>query len=34
MSDPYASRPSVHEQVIDGFGTVRVLPLDPGPTPR
>ena len=30
MSDPYASRPSVHEQVIDGFGTVRVLPLDPG----
>ncbi|MEU6471740.1 GNAT family N-acetyltransferase [Streptomyces massasporeus] len=30
MSDPYASRTSVHEQVIDGFGTVRVLPLDPG----
>ncbi|MFF5366051.1 GNAT family N-acetyltransferase [Streptomyces sp. NPDC013187] len=30
MSDPYASRISVHEQVTDGFGTVRVLPLDPG----
>ncbi|MEU1104878.1 GNAT family N-acetyltransferase [Streptomyces tibetensis] len=30
MSDPYASRTSVHEQVTDGFGTVRVLPLDPG----
>jgi hypothetical protein len=29
MSDPYASRTSVHEQVTDGFGTVRVLPLDP-----
>ncbi|MFE7897956.1 GNAT family N-acetyltransferase [Streptomyces sp. NPDC057424] len=29
MSDPYASRTSVHEQVVDGFGTVRVLPLDP-----
>ncbi|MGW0812714.1 GNAT family N-acetyltransferase [Streptomyces viridiviolaceus] len=28
MSDPYASRSSVHEQVLDGFGTVRVLPLD------
>ncbi|MEV5548002.1 GNAT family N-acetyltransferase [Streptomyces sp. NPDC052309] len=28
MSDPYASRASVHEQVLDGFGTVRVLPLD------
>ncbi|MEU0220211.1 GNAT family N-acetyltransferase [Streptomyces sp. NPDC006265] len=30
MSDPYASRTPVHEQVTDGFGTVRVLPLDPG----
>ncbi|MER5833842.1 GNAT family N-acetyltransferase [Streptomyces sp. NPDC002130] len=30
MSDPYASRTSVHEEVTDGFGTVRVLPLDPG----
>ncbi|MEU6181965.1 GNAT family N-acetyltransferase [Streptomyces coeruleorubidus] len=29
MSDPYASRTAVHEQVTDGFGTVRVLPLDP-----
>ncbi|MCM2515184.1 GNAT family N-acetyltransferase [Streptomyces griseoincarnatus] len=29
MSDPYASRPAVHEQKVDGFGTVRVLPLDP-----
>jgi hypothetical protein len=29
MSDPYASRRAVHEQVTDGFGTVRVLPLDP-----
>ncbi|MDN0199470.1 GNAT family N-acetyltransferase [Streptomyces sp. S.PNR 29] len=28
MSDPYASRASVHEQVVAGFGTVRVLPLD------
>ncbi|WP_181384191.1 GNAT family N-acetyltransferase [Streptomyces sp. NWU49] len=28
MSDPYASRAAVHEQVVDGFGTVRVLPLD------
>ncbi|MER7403097.1 GNAT family N-acetyltransferase [Streptomyces sp. NPDC000070] len=28
MSDPYASRTAVHEQVTDGFGTVRVLPLD------
>ncbi|MFI9150706.1 GNAT family N-acetyltransferase [Streptomyces sp. NPDC053367] len=26
---PYASREAVHEQRIDGFGTVRVLPLDP-----
>ncbi|MFJ7337970.1 GNAT family N-acetyltransferase [Streptomyces sp. NPDC101110] len=30
MSDPYASRPCVHEEMTDGFGTVRVLPLDPG----
>lgn len=29
MSDPYASRTAVHEQVTDDFGTVRVLPLDP-----
>ncbi|WP_030857308.1 GNAT family N-acetyltransferase [Streptomyces sp. NRRL S-37] len=29
MSDPYASRTAVHEQEVDGFGTVRVLPLDP-----
>ncbi|MET8492678.1 GNAT family N-acetyltransferase [Streptomyces cellulosae] len=29
MSDPYASRPAVHEQTAGGFGTVRVLPLDP-----
>ncbi|MEV5437201.1 GNAT family N-acetyltransferase [Streptomyces sp. NPDC052682] len=26
--DPYASRTAVHEQAVDGFGTVRVLPLD------
>ncbi|MGC9442712.1 GNAT family N-acetyltransferase [Streptomyces sp. WG5] len=25
---PYASRVPVHEQELDGFGTVRVLPLD------
>ncbi|WP_406726648.1 GNAT family N-acetyltransferase [Streptomyces sp. GD-15H] len=29
MSDPYDSRAAVHEQVVDGFGSVRVLPLDP-----
>ncbi|KES05267.1 siderophore biosynthesis protein [Streptomyces toyocaensis] len=29
MSDPYASRPSVHEQEADGVGPVRVVPLDP-----
>jgi GNAT acetyltransferase-like protein len=31
MSDPYAApaRGAVHERLIDGFGTVRVLPLDP-----
>ncbi|MFE5395841.1 GNAT family N-acetyltransferase [Streptomyces sp. NPDC056568] len=28
MSDPYASRTAVHEQHLDGFGAVRVLPLD------
>ncbi|MDG9720637.1 GNAT family N-acetyltransferase [Streptomyces sp. DH24] len=28
MSDPYASRTAVHEEHVDGFGTVRVLPLD------
>ncbi|NHI08637.1 acetyltransferase [Streptomyces sp. KO7888] len=30
MTDPYASRTPVHAQHLDGFGTVRVLPLDPG----
>lgn len=25
---PYASREAVHEERVDGFGTVRVLPLD------
>ncbi|MFG3112491.1 GNAT family N-acetyltransferase [Streptomyces tendae] len=29
MTDPYASRTPVHEQHLDGFGTVRILPLDP-----
>ncbi|MFE9926389.1 GNAT family N-acetyltransferase [Streptomyces sp. NPDC005774] len=29
MSDPYASRAAVHEHMADGFGSVRVLPLDP-----
>ncbi|MFF4566851.1 GNAT family N-acetyltransferase [Streptomyces sp. NPDC001435] len=31
MSDPYAApaREAVHERPIDGFGTVRILPLDP-----
>ncbi|MFI8232618.1 GNAT family N-acetyltransferase [Streptomyces sp. NPDC085900] len=29
MSDLYDSRAAVHEQRLDGFGTVRVLPLDP-----
>ncbi|MFV0134983.1 GNAT family N-acetyltransferase [Streptomyces sp. HMX87] len=28
MSDTYAARTAVHEQALDGFGTVRVLPLD------
>ena len=27
-TSPYASRAAVHEQDLDGFGTVRVLPLD------
>ncbi|WP_055468014.1 GNAT family N-acetyltransferase [Streptomyces ardesiacus] len=26
---PYGDRAAVHEQRLDGFGTVRVLPLDP-----
>ncbi|MFD8307834.1 GNAT family N-acetyltransferase [Streptomyces sp. NPDC059690] len=29
MSDPYDARTAVHEQHVDGYGTVRVLPLDP-----
>ncbi|WP_435251268.1 GNAT family N-acetyltransferase [Streptomyces tendae] len=29
MTDPYASRTPVHEQHLDGFGTVRILRLDP-----
>lgn len=29
MSDPYASRTAVHEQEVDGFGSVRIVPLDP-----
>ncbi|MDH6128499.1 GNAT family N-acetyltransferase [Kitasatospora sp. GP82] len=28
-SEPAARREAVHEQQIDGFGTVRILPLDP-----
>lgn len=28
------AREPVHEQHVDGFGTVRVLPLDRRPTPR
>ncbi|MGC9380244.1 GNAT family N-acetyltransferase [Streptomyces sp. MH13] len=28
LPSPYASRVPVHEQELDGFGTVRVLPLD------
>jgi len=28
MSDAYVSRETVHEEVVDGFGTVRILPLD------
>lgn len=27
-SPPYADRAAVHEQVVDGFGTMRILPLD------
>ena len=29
MSDPYDTRTAVHEQRLEGFGTVRILPLDP-----
>ncbi|MFJ8279488.1 GNAT family N-acetyltransferase [Streptomyces griseoviridis] len=29
MSEPYAHRAALHEQTVDGFGTVRVLALDP-----
>lgn len=29
MSDPYTPRPAVHEQEVDGIGSVRVVPLDP-----
>ncbi|WP_437033231.1 GNAT family N-acetyltransferase [Streptomyces sp. enrichment culture] len=29
MPDPYAARPAVHEQLVDGFGPVRILPVDP-----
>jgi RimJ/RimL family protein N-acetyltransferase len=29
MSEPAAVRAAVHEQAVDRFGTVRVLPLDP-----
>ncbi|MEU7321352.1 GNAT family N-acetyltransferase [Streptomyces griseoviridis] len=29
MSEPYAHRAALHEQTVDGFGTVRVLSLDP-----
>ncbi|MFJ3306184.1 GNAT family N-acetyltransferase [Streptomyces sp. NPDC086549] len=30
MSEPYApAREAVHEQLVDGFGTIRILPLDP-----
>ncbi|WP_282087640.1 GNAT family N-acetyltransferase [Streptomyces tendae] len=29
MTDPYTARTPVHEQRLDGFGTVRILPLDP-----
>ncbi|GLF96945.1 GNAT family N-acetyltransferase [Streptomyces yaizuensis] len=28
--DVRAARPAVHEQTVDGFGTVRLVPLDPG----
>ncbi|MFJ8336062.1 GNAT family N-acetyltransferase [Streptomyces sp. NPDC094437] len=29
MAEPYAERTVLHERTVDGFGTVRVLPLDP-----
>ncbi|MER7973426.1 GNAT family N-acetyltransferase [Streptomyces sp. NPDC096080] len=29
MSDPYAHRATLHQRAVDGFGTVRVLDLDP-----
>ncbi|MFF5106208.1 GNAT family N-acetyltransferase [Streptomyces sp. NPDC000134] len=29
MSDPYVSRETVHQEEVEGFGTIRVLPLDP-----
>ncbi|MER5509753.1 GNAT family N-acetyltransferase [Streptomyces sp. NPDC002766] len=29
MPDPYDTRTAVHEQHLDGYGTVRILPLDP-----
>ncbi|MER8010838.1 GNAT family N-acetyltransferase [Streptomyces sp. NPDC094149] len=29
MSDSYDARTAVHEQRLDGFGTVRIMPLDP-----
>ncbi|MFE2296733.1 GNAT family N-acetyltransferase [Streptomyces sp. NPDC059445] len=28
MSDTYATRAALHEQIVDGYGTVRVLPMD------
>ncbi|MFD5633056.1 GNAT family N-acetyltransferase [Streptomyces sp. NPDC127077] len=30
MSDAYATRAALYEQVVDGYGTVRVLPVDAG----
>ncbi len=30
---PYTARTAVHEQELDGFGTVRVLPSTPPRTP-
>ncbi|KAB1980259.1 GNAT family N-acetyltransferase [Streptomyces triticiradicis] len=30
MSDTYATRTALHEQLVEGYGTVRVLPLDAG----
>ena len=29
LPDPRVSRETVHEEAVDGFGTVRILPLDP-----